>query len=131
LSTNTASTQNGNGHDAMEMAIRDIRSLAARDGAAQPLFEQIRIEPFEQEMHALLMESLDRLANGWIEQLKQVREVTIALEQQVINSCSQTKGHITSLHQLGAQIQREAKRGEEVCAQLSRGLGQIVEGRPQ
>jgi hypothetical protein len=86
-----------------------------------------RPEPVaEDKIHGLLNDSIEKIAQGWIDQLIEVRKNTEVLETQMLACVMQTKANIERLHDLGEQIAREAARGREVCAKLSEGVAQIT-----
>jgi hypothetical protein len=84
------------------------------------------IAPFTDQVHTLMLESVSKIADQWIEQLKIVRENTIALEAQIVACVGKTKSDITMLHELGTKVAEEAKRGQEVCRQLSNSIEAIA-----
>ena len=77
-------------------------------------------------IHTLLEESITHIASQWVEQLKIVRENTITLENQILACVTKTKSDITMLHDLGTQVAEEARRGQEVCRQLSDSIEKIA-----
>ncbi len=77
-------------------------------------------------IHTLLEESITHIASQWVEQLKIVRENTITLENQILACVTKTKSDITMLHSLGTQVAEEARRGQEVCRQLSDSIEKIA-----
>ena len=78
------------------------------------------------DVHALLNRSIETIANTWIDELKAIRENTTVLEAQLLACVSKTKTDIAKLHDLGAQVAEEAKRGRETCAKLTEGVAAIV-----
>ena len=84
------------------------------------------ITPFTDQVHSLMLDSVSRIADQWIEQLKIVRENTITLENQILACVTKTKSDITTLHSLGTQVAEEARRGQEVCRQLSDSIEKIA-----
>ena len=86
---------------------------------------QPEIAPFGDQVHGLLLESVSKIADDWIEQLRILRKNADALEAQIVASVAKTKADLTTLHELGAKVAEEAKRGQEVCRQLSDGVGKI------
>lgn len=77
------------------------------------------------EIHKLLNDGVEKIAQSWCDELKQVRDNATALENQLLACVIQTKANIAKLHELGIQIADEAKRGREICASLSDGVAQI------
>ena len=77
-------------------------------------------------IHTLLEESITHIASQWVEQLKIVRENTLMLETQILACVTKTKSDITTLHSLGTQVAEEARRGQEVCRQLSDSIEKIA-----
>ena len=86
---------------------------------------QPEIAPFTDQVHTLMLESVSKIADQWIEQLKIVRDNTIVLENQIVACVGKTKADITTLHELGAKVAEEAKRGQDVCKQLSDSIEKI------
>jgi len=87
---------------------------------------QPEIAPFTDQVHTLMLESVARIADQWIEQLTILRKNCDALEAQIIASVGKTKADLTLLHELGAKVAAEAQRGQDVCRQLSDGIGKIA-----
>ena len=92
------------------------------------LLESVKpdLAPMETQVHSLLLESVGKIADQWIEQLVLLRENTVALENQIIASVAKTKSDITALHSLGLQVAAEARRGQEVCRQMSDSVEKIA-----
>ena len=86
---------------------------------------QPEIAPFGDQVHGLLLESVSKIADEWIAQLTLLRKSADALEAQIVASVAKTKADLTLLHELGAKVAEEAKRGQEVCRQLADGVGKI------
>jgi len=86
---------------------------------------QPEIAPFGDQVHGLLLESVSKIADEWIAQLVILRKNADALEAQIVASVAKTKADLTTLHELGAKVAEEAKRGQEVCRQLADGVGKI------
>jgi hypothetical protein len=109
-----------------EDAARDIKQrIAARDPVVDPL--AMPDTPFEQKAHTLLLESVDRIALQWVDQLRLVRKNTEAIEQQLMECTAKAKSDLTRMHLLGAQVAKEAQRGQEVCSHLARELEQLMD----
>ena len=83
------------------------------------------IQPFGDQVHGLLLESVSKIADDWIAQLTLLRKSADALEAQIVASVAKTKSDLTLLHELGAKVAAEAQRGQDVCRQLSDGIGKI------
>ena len=92
------------------------------------LLESVKpdLAPFTDQVHALLLDSVSKLADDWIAQLTLLRKTADELEAQIIASVGKTKADISSLHQLGTRVAEEARRGQEVCRQLSNGVEKIA-----
>jgi hypothetical protein len=82
--------------------------------------------PREDQIHSLLDDSIEKLAESWISQLNALRDNTVQLENQLIACVAQTKDNIKQLHSLGLQIAAEAQRGREVCEKLADGIDAIA-----
>ena len=85
------------------------------------------VQTFSTEVHKLLLDSVGRIADDWIGQLNILRENTNVLEAQIIAYVGKTKSDISALHELGAKVTEEARRGSEICQQLRAGLEKIAE----
>jgi transcriptional regulator len=84
------------------------------------------IAPFEDQVHSLLLDSVGKIADHWIEQLKLLRENADALERQIMNYVGKTKADISALHDLGTKVAAEAKRGQDVCQQLRESVERLA-----
>ena len=84
------------------------------------------ITPFTDQVHSLLLDSVGKIADQWIEQLRIVRENTLMLETQILACVTKTKSDITMLHDLGIKVADEARRGQEVCRELSDAVEKIA-----
>jgi hypothetical protein len=84
------------------------------------------IAPITDQVHSLLLDSVAKISDQWIEQLKIVRENTLTLETQILACVTKTKSDITMLHDLGVKVADEARRGQEVCRQLSDSVEKIA-----
>ena len=84
------------------------------------------IASFGDQVHALMLDGVSKIADQWIEQLTILRESADALETQIISCVAKTKSDISALHDLGAKVAAEAMRGQEVCKQLSNGIEKIA-----
>ena len=84
------------------------------------------ISPFGDQVHTLLLESVSKIADQWIEQLNILRKSADAMEAQIIAAVAKAKSDITALHELGLKVATEARRGQEVCRQLSDSVGKIA-----
>jgi hypothetical protein len=124
-----------NGHDVHalngteESAIDDIREIAGRlRENSISVVERVSGggEPFGQETHTLMMESVDRITQQWVGELNRVRDTSKNIEQMVITQAAKTKGELTKLHLLGVQAMKEAQRGHEVMQRFSDELEAIM-----
>ena len=80
--------------------------------------------PVEQ-VHGLLNESIEQIAQSWINELTVLRENTVTLETQLLACVADVKAKIEDLHTLGAKVAAEAKRGQEVVTSAAKGIAQI------
>jgi Mg2+ and Co2+ transporter CorA len=111
----------------LEMEMRDAQRIAARLPAVAVIEEpEHDLAPFEQQSHTFLLESIDQLAQAWVDELKQLRDNTKTIEQLVLSAVGKTKHDLTELHLLGAQVLKEAQRGEEVCVDLTKKLDRLM-----
>jgi hypothetical protein len=77
-------------------------------------------QPLQPEnIHTLLNASVEKIAQGWIDELAALRENTSRLESLLMAHVASTKANINRLHDLGAKIANEAARGREVCDQIT------------
>jgi hypothetical protein len=107
-----------------ELAERDRLRIEAREPPASSAV--VGASDFEQQAHTAMLESIDAVSQGWVEQLKRLRENTLALEKMVLQACAKAQHDVTELHLLGAQVMKEAARGEQVCVQLGKQLNNIM-----
>jgi hypothetical protein len=120
---------NGHADESVIIADKDVIDDIKRLATSRQVIEApplSSLAPFEQKAHTLMLESIDRVAQSWIEQLKHVRDNTLTIEQLVISTCAKAKDDITRMHLLGAQVLKEAERGDEVCQHLAEGLDAIM-----
>jgi len=92
------------------------------------LLESVKpdLAPMETQVHGLLLESVNSIADQWIEQLNILRKSADEMEAQIIAAVAKAKSDITALHELGLKVATEARRGQEVCRQLSDSVGKIA-----
>ncbi len=79
----------------------------------------------QESMHTLLNASVEKIAQGWIDELSALRENTNRLESLLMAHVASTKASINQLHEMGAQIASEAARGREVCERLAGAVQQL------
>ena len=84
------------------------------------------IAPIENQVHTLLNESIEKLAQSWIMELEALRKNASDLESQVLAAVAGTKDSIAKLHSLGDLVKTEARRGQDVCRQLSDSIEKIA-----
>jgi hypothetical protein len=84
------------------------------------------IAPIGDQVHTLLLDSVSKIADQFVEQLAILRKNADALEAQIIACVAKTKADITALHSLGTKVAEEARRGQEVCRQLSDSIEKIA-----
>lgn len=78
--------------------------------------------PFDQKNHDLLLASIDRVAEQWVEQLKHVRANSEKVEALMLQRAATVKAEITQLFLLGKCTAIEAKHGDEVNIKLAHEL---------
>ena len=90
------------------------------DTEQHPIIEALLADtaPVPDQIHTLLLDSVGRIADQWIEQLKLLRDNADALEAQIVAYVGKTKADISALHDLGTQVAAEARRGQDVCKKL-------------
>ena len=127
-----------NGHDTTATAlsntedevINDIRELAQK--IQQPtVLERVR-DPdasFEQKTHTLMLESVDKITQAWVEELLALRRNSEGIEQMVVEQAAKVKSEMTKLHLLGVQAMREAQRGHDVLQHLGEQINTMMEAR--
>jgi transcriptional regulator len=98
------------------------------DQRKNAIIEALRpdIAPIEDQVHTLLLDSVGKIADQWVEQLKLLRANADALEQQIMTHVSKTKADISALHDLGTQVAAEAKRGQDVCQKLREAVERLA-----
>jgi transcriptional regulator len=84
------------------------------------------IAPMEDQVHTLLLDSVGKIADQWIEQLKLLRSNADALEAQIMAYVGKTKADISALHDLGTQVAAEARRGQDVCKKLRESVERLA-----
>jgi hypothetical protein len=142
-----------------ELAARDIKRMAARetapsDGAIYAAVSQRDLTPAEREgiekalageliaepaaepetpfgqrEHDLLLSSIEHIANDWLTQLEHVRRNSYSVEALVVERAAKLRSDITGLFALGNAAMAEARRGEQVNAELTRELEKMSEER--
>ena len=128
----------GNGHDTTATALsaeddvaNDIRELAQRIQQPISVLERVR-DPdasFEQKTHTLMLESVDKITQAWVEELLALRRNSEGIEQMVVEQAAKVKSEMTKLHLLGVQAMREAQRGQDVLQHLGEEISTMVEAR--
>lgn len=124
-----------NGHDTDALAgleasvADDIKEMAAK--IQQPLTVMEKAgDPeasFEQKSHTLMLESVDKITQSWVDEMIALRDNSKVIEQMVVEQASKVKGELTKLHLLGVQAMREAQRGHEVLQHLGEEISMMAE----
>ena len=127
-----------NGHDTTATALsaedevaNDIRELAQRIQQPISVLERVR-DPdasFEQKTHTLMLESVDKITQAWVEELLALRRNSEGIEQMVVEQAAKVKSEMTKLHLLGVQAMREAQRGHDVLQHLGEQINTMMEAR--
>ena len=128
--TKTPDNVNGSGSDTTFDEIKSVVDRIA-DGRLLNVIERVPSDgalPFEQKSHDLMMKSVDRVAQEWIEVMVALRNNSQVVEEMVIEQAGKVKSELTKLHLLGAQAMREAQRGHEVLQNLGEELNAILTG---
>lgn len=110
--------------EAEQQAIREIRAVQ-QPRVVEAVDDEMPV--FEQESHTLLIASIDKIAIGWVNELKRIRDQTVALEAMVLAQCDRTKSEITKMHMLGVQTLREAERTQEVNRSIADELDRLMD----
>ena len=84
------------------------------------------IAPFNDQVHSLMLDGINKVAEQWVEQINIQRKNLDALEAQIIASVAKTKSDVTAFYSLGTKAAEEARRGQDVCRQLSEGIEKIT-----
>lgn len=100
--------------------------LKIRDQAHYDSLQEVSATPFGEQVHTLLLDSVGKIADQWIEQLAIIRDNANTLEKQLLACVAQTKADITALHELGVMVGEEARRGQQVCLQLINSVEKIT-----
>ena len=87
--------------------------------------------PFEQKTHTLMLESVDKITQQWVDEMISLRDNTKIIEQMVIAQAAKTKDELTRLHLLGVQAMRETQRGHQVIQQLGEELDAMMAQRTE
>jgi hypothetical protein len=125
-----------NGGDPLADGIADLADVARRSeqrAEARPAPAAMTMAdvgtPFAQRGHDLLLESVDKIADDWVHQLKTVRRNSEQLEELVLQRVARVKSNVTQLFLLGNAVTNEAKRGEEVNGKLTEEINKLAEER--
>jgi hypothetical protein len=120
-----------NGHrfdenDATSVA-DEIRAMAAQIKSAT-VSERVNdgSEPFEQKSHDLMLASVDKITQAWVDEMVALRENSKHIEQMVLEQAAKVKAEMTRLHLLGVQAMRETQRGHEVLQHLGDELDSMI-----
>ena len=84
---------------------------------------------FEQKTHTLMLESVDKITQAWVEELLALRRNSEGIEQMVVEQAAKVKSEMTKLHLLGVQAMREAQRGHDVLQHLGEQINTMMEAR--
>ena len=84
---------------------------------------------FEQKAHTLLVESVDKMTQQWVDELVALRANSKTIEQMVIEQSAKVKHELTRLHVLGAAAMREAERGHRVLQNMGDELDDMLADR--
>ncbi|TYL87387.1 hypothetical protein [Bradyrhizobium cytisi] len=113
-----------------ELAARDAQRIAAREPVIrveEPMPPSV--QPFDQKTHDLLLKSIDQVTTDWVGQLEHTRQNSKTVEQLMLERAAKVRFDITALYLLGAAVQAEARRGDEVNAKIAQELDQLIEQR--
>jgi hypothetical protein len=102
--------------DAEAQVIAEIKTMAKSVQVVERVNDGTT--PFEQESHTLMLKSVDKITEQWIDELVALRKNSQIIEQMVIEQATKVKEELTKLHLLGVQAMREAQRGHEVLQHL-------------
>ena len=83
--------------------------------------------PQAEDIHTLLSASVEKIAQGWVDELTALRDNTTRLESLLMAHVASTKANIAKLHELGGHIAAEAERGRQVCDKLAEGIEQLTQ----
>lgn len=130
-------TQLTNGHSNYEPV--DLEAEAAIEGLKEVASQAAKLSvierapdegttPFEQKTHDLMLQSVDRIAHQWVEELKRFRDNTVGIEKLVIEHAGKAKDELTRLHLLGVKAMGEARRGHEVLSRLGDEIESMITG---
>lgn len=84
------------------------------------------IAPVSDQVHDLLNQSIEKIAQGMVNELEALRKNTVDLENRLLAAANDAKASINKLRELNAQVAEEARRGQEVCRQLSDSIEKIA-----
>jgi hypothetical protein len=113
--------------------IEDIKALAAKIPESLSVIERMpdSATPFEQKTHTLMLESVDKITQQWVDEMISLRDNTKIIEQMVIEQATKVKNELTRLHMLGVQAMRETQRGHQVIQQLGEELDAMMAQRTE
>jgi len=114
-----------------EALIDDIKEMASKIRQPLTVLEKVR-DPdasFEQKSHTLMLESVDKITQAWVDELIALRDNSKVIEEMVKEQADKVKSEMTRLHLLGVQAMREAQRGHEVLQNLGNELDAMMTER--
>jgi hypothetical protein len=126
LEKEIAGLVNGHPSDAEKAAVAEIKSIQVREAVPPRTMAEVGA-PFAQRDHNLLLESVDRVAGDWVEQLRHSRGNSQALEEMVLQRVTKLKADLTQLFVLGGAVLSENKRSDEVNEKLADELNKLCE----
>jgi hypothetical protein len=121
--------RNGHAHSVEEIedAIKGIEFATAMPLPRVTITEPVKGKHFEQQAHDLLLESIDKVAHEWVDELQHIRSNSEQVEHMVLERIAKIKNDITQLYLLGNAAMVEAQRGDEINTKLSGELDKLRE----
>ena len=83
-------------------------------------------QPAADQVHSILADSIQQIAQGWIDQLEAVKADADALQTQVLASVADTKAKLAAFHELGAKVVAHATESRKAIAALADGVAEIA-----
>ena len=118
-----------NGHDLIKAdTIEDI-AIASQANSAAVAARVSSTTAFEHHAHELMIGSVDKITQEWVDEMTSLRKNSEAIEQMVIEQATKVKSELTKLHLLGVQAMRESQRGHELLQHLGDEIDAMMNAR--
>lgn len=119
---------NGAEHDLTDDE-RDAARIANREPSTQPIAvtEHVDAGAIDQKTHTLLIQSIDHLAQHFVEQQQVERSESSALEAMFLTHIAAARDAVTRMHMVCVQAQNNAERNRQVRDSIASELEKVLE----